>query len=215
MDKATQKNHPAKGQTGFQKTHGMRGTPEYNAWNGMKHRCHNPNYGSFKRYGARGVVVCERWRSSFVNFIVDMGFRPSPDHSIERNDVNGPYSPENCRWATLAEQANNKRRTIMIDGKTITQIAAETGLDKKTIRARHYRGDDAARVQSAAHLQRQDLDTLNKGETNGQAKLTATDVLEIRRLAADGMMQKEIAARFGVGPGAVSSIVRGKNWSWL
>lgn len=208
-------NAPAKGQAGFQKTHGMHGTPEYQAWNGMKHRCHNPNYGSYERYGARGIYVCDRWRDSFENFFADMGPRPSPAHSVDRVDVNGPYAPDNCRWATLRVQANNKRRTIRIAGKTIAEIAGESGLDVRTIRARYYRGDEPSRIASPEHLRRQDLDTLNKGETNGQAVLTAAKVREIRRLISSGVMQKDIAARFGVSRGAISSIHRGKNWAHL
>lgn len=85
--------------------------PEYRVWAAMKSRCKNPRDSNFKRYGARGIDVCEEWKL-FNNFIQDMGRRPSDKHSIDRVNVNGNYEPGNCRWATLTQQALNQRLRI-------------------------------------------------------------------------------------------------------
>lgn len=87
--------------------------PLYSVWQGMKRRCDNPNFRQFPDYGGRGIFVCDRWINSFQNFLDDMGDRPA-GHSIERTDNDGPYSPENCRWASKRDQQRNQSRTRMV-----------------------------------------------------------------------------------------------------
>lgn len=89
--------------------HGRNGSPEHLCWKAMRARCYNPNASNFAWYGAKGVSVCERWRDSFENFFADMGPRPSKGYTVDRIDPLGNYEPSNCRWATWAEQAKNKR----------------------------------------------------------------------------------------------------------
>ena len=85
--------------------------PEYSVWVSMRSRCQTSN----PYYGGRGIVVCERWRNSFADFLADMGPRPSAAHSIDRYPNNdGNYEPGNCRWATKNQQARNTRRTKLI-----------------------------------------------------------------------------------------------------
>lgn len=89
------------------RTHGKARTGTYRSWEAMKQRCTNPNYSEFYLYGGRGIKVCERWLQ-FESFLADMGVRPE-GKSIDRIDVNGDYTKDNCRWATATEQARNKR----------------------------------------------------------------------------------------------------------
>lgn len=90
------------------------------SWSAMMYRCYSGNAkSSFRWYGARGIAVCDRWHS-FENFAVDMSPRP-PGMSLDRIDANGDYSPDNCRWATQAQQVRTQRRTT-IDAVDVQQI---------------------------------------------------------------------------------------------
>jgi len=96
-----------------QRKKGFRGTRQYYVWVEMKQRCHNPNNSNYKHYGKRGIKVCDRWINSYQNFLEDMGERPK-GLTLERVNNDGNYEPNNCKWATCKEQANNRRNSLKV-----------------------------------------------------------------------------------------------------
>lgn len=114
----------------------------YQSWADMKNRCSNINHDFWLDYGGKGIKVCDRWKN-FINFFEDMGERPE-NHSIERIDRDGNYCPENCIWADIITQSNNRSDNIIIEhqGKkqTLTQWSKELNFPYETLRARLKRG---------------------------------------------------------------------------
>ena len=124
------------------KTHGMTNTRLYRIYAGIKDRCLNKSNERYSDYGGRGIEICEEWLSdfmSFYNWAIDNGY--SEELSIDRIDVDGNYEPNNCRWATKLEQANNKRNNILITYNGITDTlpnwSRKTGISKSCLEYRH------------------------------------------------------------------------------
>lgn len=128
-------------------THGMSKTRLYNIWHSMKSRCLNEKDGAYFRYGGRGITVCEEWLKfePFRDWALSTGYRE--DLTIDRKDNDGPYSPDNCRWATAKEQANNRRyydqrKWVTCNGetKTLEEWAKIYNIDRATIQRRLKKG---------------------------------------------------------------------------
>lgn len=119
-------------------SHGMSNTKEYTTWVSMINRCYDKNRESWIHYGGRGIIVCDSWRN-FENFYEDMGDRPEGT-TLDRINVNGNYCKENCRWATILEQSNNKRwnRYYVFNGEKLTkaELSRTTGISYGSLR--HY-----------------------------------------------------------------------------
>lgn len=105
--------------------------PEYRIWSTMKDRCSNPRNANYPNYGGRGIKVCDRWLESYVNFLADMGRKPFPDASIERENNDGDYNPSNCKWVHRSEQSAHRRCNKFTEHMlTTVKFLRERGMGK-------------------------------------------------------------------------------------
>lgn len=144
-----------------------RDRPEYRVWCAMRERCSNARNKSFKRYGGRGILVCDRWKQ-FDAFIADMGVRPSPEHQIDRIDVNGNYEPSNCRWVDRVTNNRNRTNNHFIEigdrRQTISAWAEERGVSPLLIATRIRRGwNEIEAVMTAPANSMQKTNRCNSG----------------------------------------------------
>ncbi len=117
----------------------------------MKQRCLNPNSEAYKHYGGRGITICEEWKNNFYAFVgwaFNNGY--SEELTLDRIDNNGNYCPDNCRWATRLEQAQNQRTNVVLtlngETHTISEWSRITGIPRTTIQNRIYAGKDVKYV---------------------------------------------------------------------
>jgi hypothetical protein len=119
------------------------GTQEFNAWRSMRQRCCNPNNINYYRYGGRGITICKAWEY-FENFFQEMGKCPHPGWTVERKDVNAGYCKDNCVWADMTTQCNNRRsnRFETWNGKTqtVAQWAREYAVSSVCLYKRLLKG---------------------------------------------------------------------------
>lgn len=143
-----------------------RRTAEYRTWASMKSRCNNPkNYG-YKNYGGRRIKVCKRW-NRYENFLVDMGRKPSNNHSIERIDNNKGYFKKNCKWATRKEQNRNKRGVYLYNGETASDASKRLGMTRQAI---CFRIESGWPIKLAFSIKKITLSQSGKLKKNGQHK---------------------------------------------
>lgn len=119
----------------------LKNNPLYRAWTDMKTRCSNPNYNKYHRYVGRGITFCDRW-NKFSNFKEDMGKSFKVGLQLDRINNDKGYSPENCKWSTRKEQANNKNNNKLIKYKgkikTLTQWSEYLNIKRSTLAQRFY-----------------------------------------------------------------------------
>lgn len=135
------RSRPVRGQTNL--VHGESGTKsskrssEYISWASMQQRCYNQKHSTYANYGGKGVSVCDKWRQSFQSFLLDMGRKPFQGASIDRIDVLGNYTPDNCRWASSTQQNTNRTNNthVVISGNrsTISEASRMVRIPQRTI----------------------------------------------------------------------------------
>jgi hypothetical protein len=200
-----------------QTTHGLSGHRLYRVWRGMIARCSCPAANDYDIYGGRGIRVCDRWLS-VANFVADMDGSFRPGLLLEREDSNGHYTPENCRWATATEQMRNRSNNHLIthNGRTmcLAAWAEELGLKADTLdkRVRRWGAEDAIRRTLAIPRGGRVARLPQNGEESRGAKLNDSAVSDILEGYSRGETLASLARRHGVTTSAVSLVIRGKRW---
>ncbi len=147
-------------------------SPAWMSWASMIRRCHYAKEGQdgYAKYASRGIVVCERWRRSFTAFLEDMGPRPGGT-TLDRIDSNGNYEPGNCRWATLAEQARNKRNNAfgVVDGQRMCLADACRAIGRHSANVRRLRRERGISTQEAFDV----VKSTRRRRSPGQGEATA------------------------------------------
>lgn len=166
-------------------------SPTYITWNSMKQRCYNKKHEAHKRYSS--ITVCDEWKNSFENFLKDMGERPA-SRTLDRIDNTKGYSKENCRWATLTEQANNTKRNVhlIIDGKrkNLKQLSETYNLPKTTLYCRMHSNWSINQIIG--------LEPRRKKEVDMEVPDGLTDIEIIKFLRKNNFTYSAIGKYFGL-----------------
>jgi hypothetical protein len=168
------------------KIHGFSSTSEYISWRSMIERCTDPSQKHYKLYGGAGIKVCDRWLD-IKNFMEDMGKKPTPKHTLDRKDSTKGYFPENCRWATPAEQARNRKSNILVElnGEKLClkDYCLALNVNYNLVRRRLSEGktlEEAVKPIQTAYLSK------------------TLDPKEVKKLVDAGLTYKEVANKLGV-----------------
>lgn len=189
-----------------------------------KRRCYSESCPDYKYYGGRGITICDRWLESFDNYLADMGLRPE-GMTLERVDNDGPYSPENCIWASRAVQGNNTRQVKRISYKgktqTVSEWERELGWKAGTLKARlgplNYTVDEAFTKpircggllpgRTYNRRKQQDFSKVKRGLDNPNTVFSAEEIVEIRILGDAGLSRSLIARAYGVTTTTISKVI--------
>lgn len=128
------------------RTHGESKTRLYTIWLNMRRRCNNEKDEAYPRYGGRGIKICQEWEvyENFKAWAKQAGYIESL--TIDRIDNDAGYCPQNCRWASYAEQRKNQKRVKLYNGMTLTEVSLQTGLSYEALKCRLKRGWDVERA---------------------------------------------------------------------
>ncbi len=204
--------------------------PDFGCFSGMLSRCNNPKSRGYRRYGARGINVCQRWLDGgFRVFIADMGARPTPQHSIDRINNDGGYwcgRPDchecgplnrvpNCRWATSRQQQNNRSVTTLLtyQGETLplTEWSERLGVHRHTIQKRLDAGKPIEQVLMPKRIPWGESGIV-RGSAHACAKLTEEMVRSFKEKRAAGRTIKSLAVEAGVTLSTVKNALSGRSW---
>lgn len=189
-------------------THGgsKRNPRLFNIWLGMVRRCTNPSDAAYRNYGGRGIAVCERWMD--VNaFIDDNEDLARPHLTLDRRNNDGPYSPDNCRWATRKEQGENRRTTMLVtykrEQKPLADWAVQFGIPKATLRYRLQNGWSMARAIQVPVRQMLEPETVKKIRH------------EYDNSARTAQARQALAGKYSISRYALRAILYHQNWNHL
>lgn len=174
---------------------------EESTYRNMVSRCNNPKATGYKYYGGRGIAVCDRWQESFFNFLGDMGPRPE-DHTLDRINVHGNYTPDNCRWATHIEQGRNTTANNFVEhgGEVLCleEWGERLGIKPNSILTRLRRGWP---VPEALGLQEREKPFYS-------GRLSQEDIEDMLEKIDGGMSQSEYGRQVGMDSSQVSRLYR-------